>query len=192
MFNIIEPKDRYLYKTVADLFSGLIKERAMLDYSFQDHTSATFIAIKGQSNGIFGGAILLKQRVGTLHQKVGKHLSTLEPKNGEVWTCSIFLHGENYSLSQNESFCKLFYQNLYQQLVEFGMKKKIGFLCLMLEPGEYLCTEVIGSWPYAFEIKPHESRDGLFHGILSLMINPSQLHRKREMTTFYKEIGLAA
>jgi hypothetical protein len=192
MFTIIEPKDHYLYKTEVELFSGLIKERVILHYSFQDHKRATFIAIKDQSNGIFGGAILLKQRVGTLHQKVDKHLSTLAPKNGEVWTCSVLLHGENHSLSQNESFCILFYQKLYQQLVAFGIKEQMDFLCLILEPGEYLCTEVIGSWPYVFEVKPHESRDGLFHGILSLERSPSKLQKKREASMSYKEIKLAA
>lgn len=192
MFNIIEPKNHYLYKTIVDLFSGFIKERVMLDYSFQAHTNATFIALKDQSNGIFGGAILLKQRVGILHQKIGKHLSALTPKNGEVWTCTVFLHEDNYALSQDEVFCKSFYQNLYKQLVEFGMKEKIDFLCLMLEPCEYLCTEVIGSWPYVFEVKPHESRDGLFHGILSLERSPSKLQKKHEESMSYKEIKLAA
>ena len=177
MFVIIESKDHHSYKTAVDFFSRFIKERVMLHYSFQDHTGATFISLKDQSNGIFGGAILLKQTVGTLHQKVGKHLSTLAPKNGEVWTCSLFLQGENHSLSQSEAFCQLFYQNLYQQLVAFGMKEKINFLSMVLEQGEYLYTEIIGSWPYVFEVHPDESRDGLFHGILSLTINPSKLHQ---------------
>ncbi|OJW49205.1 MAG: hypothetical protein BGO67_04410 [Alphaproteobacteria bacterium 41-28] len=178
MFVIIEPKDHHSYKTIVDLFSEFIKEGVMLHYSFQDHTRATFISLKDQSNGTFGGAILLKQRVGTLHQKVGRHLSSLAPKNGEVWTCSLFLQGENHSLSQSEAFCQLFYQNLYQQLVTFGRKEKLDFLCMILEQGEYLYTEIIGSWPYVFEVHPDESRDGLFHGILSLTINPSKLHQK--------------
>ncbi|OJW50153.1 MAG: hypothetical protein BGO67_02155 [Alphaproteobacteria bacterium 41-28] len=188
MFNIIEPKDHHLFKTIVDFFSRFIIERDMLYYSFQDHKRATFIAIKNQSDSVLGGAILLKQRIGILHQRVGQHLSTLAPNNGEVWTCSLFLQGENHSLSQGESFCKLF----YQQLVAFGMKEKIEFLCMILEQGEYFFTEIIGSWPYVFEVQPHESRDGLFHGILSLTINSSTLHKKKEESIFYKEIKLAA
>ena len=72
------------------------------------------------------------------------------------------------------------------------MKKKIDFLYMVREPGEYFCTEAIGFWPYVFEVRPCESLDGLFHGILSLPINPAMLHKKCGGTKVYKEIELAA
>ncbi|MBY0293035.1 MAG: hypothetical protein K2W92_07105 [Alphaproteobacteria bacterium] len=105
----------------------------------------------------------------------------------------LFLREEHNCFSQHfEFFFETFYRNLYKKLVEFGTKEKTDFLYMMLEPGEYLCTEVMGCWPYVFEVKPHESTSGLFHGVLSFKIKIPKTQIESRTTKFPIESHLAA
>ena len=61
-----------------------------------------------------------------------------------------------------------------------------------LRAREYLCTEAIGFWPYVIEVRPQDSFDGLFHGVLFLTPNPSQATLKISETLHTKTTKLAA
>ncbi|OJW51482.1 MAG: hypothetical protein BGO67_07000 [Alphaproteobacteria bacterium 41-28] len=193
MFKLIEPKNQDLQKPIINLFLRNIHKNPVLSETFPNPNNATFIVTEDTARGIHGGALLLKQNFTSLHRYIRKSLSSLASQNQEVWTCAVALHMENYSLVDHfEPFCKTFYQNLYEKFIEFGKQEKISFLCMILEPGEYLCTEVIGFWPYVVEVRPQESLDGLFHGILSLTYNPSQVTLKIMETRHTKTTKLAA
>jgi hypothetical protein len=129
---------------------------------------------KEDRHGFCGGALLLKKRLLPFQRNVGSQKSLFPFQKGEIWTCTLKLHIDNSTLDF-ESFSKEFYHNLYEKLVAFGREVGTDFLYMVLDPGEYLCTEVIGFWPYVVEIRPQESMDGLFHGVLSLSKTPSHL-----------------
>ena len=193
MFIIVEPKDYHLHKELLDTSLELIKGNPILRWSFQKHLDATFIVSADEEKGIYGDAILLKQKVTSLHKEIQKNILNLGLKNEEVWTCTIFLQKENNCFSKHfEFFFETFYRNLYKKLVEFGTKKNIGFLYMILESGEYLCTEALGCWPYVSQVKFHESLNGLFHGVLSLTVNSSRTHVKTGEKMFSEEAKLAA
>ncbi|OJW47944.1 MAG: hypothetical protein BGO67_08725 [Alphaproteobacteria bacterium 41-28] len=63
---------------------------------------------------------------------------------------------------------------------------------MTLEPGEYLCTEAIGLWPYVLKVRFQDSSDGLFHGILSLTHKTPQATPKIMETFHTKTRKLAA
>ncbi len=169
MFTFIEPTYDSFSKSSTHSFLEKIKNNSALSHFFQDPQQGHFILTEDPTNGILGGAFLLKQKIISLHKDIRKSLPSFTSHNHEVWTCLIALYFENNHLSAHfELFCKTFYQNLYRELVQFGLRYKINFLCMSLEPGEYLCTEAIGFWPYVVEVRPQDSLDGLFHGVLSL------------------------
>ena len=74
--------------------------------------------------------------------------------------------------------CQKFYQDLLEKFMEFGQKTKADFLYLTLCPFEYERTKNKGFWTYVLEIKPEESPDGLFHGILPLSAQQKERRNK--------------
>ncbi len=148
------------------------------------HNSGTnqFILTEDSSESIFGGAALYKSQLPHLHKNVQKAIFSLA-QGGEVWTCTVSLFLNNdFNMEQT---CQVFYANLYQKLLEFGRQEKINYLYVILEPGEYLSTEAMGFWPYVLEIRPQDSNDGLFHGILSLTDSPQYLgNQESSLFTF--------
>lgn len=193
MFTVIEPSDHHLHPALLDSTQEFIKSHPIFNASFRELANATFIVFRDESKGLYGGALLLKQKVSVLHKKIHKYMDPFALKKKEVWTCTLFLHEKNnYFSTHTEFFFDTFYQNLYKKLIDFGTKEKADFLYMMLEPGEYLCTEVMGRWPYVLEIKPHESTSGLFHGILSFKTNLPLTPRETRTTKFSLETPLAA
>ncbi len=167
MFQVIEPKDHDDHKPLTHLFLESIHNNQELKKAFSQTKQATYILMQHEAKGIYGGAILLKNKISSLHTLLSKHI--LSSLKGEVWTCNAYLHLDNEKLFPDfEAFCALFYRDLYMRMREFGEHKGIKYLYVKLIPGEYFCTEVLGSWLYVFELKPQESNDGLFHGVLSL------------------------
>ena len=167
MFTVIEPKRHHHHKPLINLFLDPIKNNRELNKAFSKVKQSTFIVMQDEDKGIYGGGILLKNKISSLHRLLSKLV--LSSVTGEVWTCSAYLHLDNENLFLDfEDFCTSFYKNLYKEIKQFGAKEVVNYLYVKLIPGEYFCTEVLGSWPYVFEIKPHESNDGLFHGVLSL------------------------
>ncbi|HBW25146.1 MAG: hypothetical protein A2W46_00505 [Alphaproteobacteria bacterium RIFCSPHIGHO2_12_42_13] len=192
MFISIEPTEYYYHKDILEPFLGYIKENPSLRWSFENHKNAIFIVSLDEARSIYGGAMLLKEKFSSLPREVQKNMKNLGLINKNVWTCTTLLYKKNNYSDQCEFFFETFYRDLYRKLVEFGVKEKTGFLYMMLEPGEYFCTEVLGCWPYINKIKLHDSLKDLSHGVLSLRENQSQSHIKTGRKKFPKEIKLAA
>ena len=90
------------------------------------------------------------------------------------WECStIYFDGPSSFLSRHSEevhlFMQDFYRKLYEGLVAFGVRKNIHFVIMKLLYDTYLATRDIGLWPYVVELKPPQSPDGLFHGVLPLV-----------------------
>lgn len=178
MFKMIEPKDLDLHRGSIEPLLKSIQEDAALRRSFRDHKNATFI-IAQDVFGIQGGAVLTKKKLTGLRRKSPENKNSFLPYQGGSWMCTLSLYLEKPNINIDfESFYKTFYLSLYQEFLSFGKKNKIESMYVTLTPGEYLCTEVIGFWPYIIEVRPHESLDGLFHGVLSLANKHPKAHTK--------------
>lgn len=172
MFKIIEPKNHCFSTSSINHFMEFIKLRSHLGLSNHDQNRATFILCDGHKNGAYGGALLLKRRADDFPHELTTTLSCFVSSKDSVWKCMVFLSFEKDSplcaTNEGEHFSQIFYRNLYNNLVKFGKKESTGFLCVSLDLQEFLCTEGLIFWPYIFELKPQQSYDGHFHGILSL------------------------
>lgn len=167
MFTTVLPKSHDLHRGSLTLFEKMFDNNLNLNTPFQDKEKATYLIEDNTREGYVGGAILVKTKMSSLHRKMGYRDMALTCHKEEVWTCSISLQIQNAAFDF-EAMGKAFYQRLYRELVSFGAKNDVNFLYLILDPGEYLCTEALGFWPYVVENRPQESMDGLFHGLLSL------------------------
>ncbi|MDZ4322495.1 MAG: hypothetical protein U1A05_00170, partial [Alphaproteobacteria bacterium] len=99
---------------------------------------------------------------------------------GFVWECSFSCFSKNRDQEAKISVIspQEFYRNLYNKLVEFGKKKEVGFVIMKLLPETYLSSKEWGAWPYVVELKPENSPDKLFHGILPLTGSQSEAYQK--------------
>ncbi|HUX79409.1 MAG TPA: hypothetical protein VMW10_06670, partial [Alphaproteobacteria bacterium] len=144
--------------------------------------AATFILNDDRETGVYGGALLLKKKLNDFPPELVKTLAEFVSPQECMWKCiiSLFLQKESplYETDEIMHFCQTFYRKLYNRLVGFGKKEETGFLCVSLDSGEYLCMEELIAWPYVFEIKPQDSSDGLFHGILPLTGSPYEAYKK--------------
>ena len=175
MFKLIEPNDQSSNEALIAPFLETLQNDHALSFLSQHYENATFMLTMDEVKGVHGGALLIKKKLSALHPSLKKSMSSFASEDGQVWVCTVSLSINTEILTYNfETFCNVFYRELYKTLHTFGQKEKINFLCVTLGPGEYLCTEVIGLWPYVMEISPRDSLDSLFHGILSLTkIQPS-------------------
>ncbi|OJW54970.1 MAG: hypothetical protein BGO67_05120 [Alphaproteobacteria bacterium 41-28] len=178
MFTTVLPQYHASHKAFVDPFISFIKDDPRLRQCFRGHKKATFILTQDEAKGIYGGALLVKERMDVVRRNLGKGMAYFIPKTGEIWTCTVYIQAKiNDYILQYDSLCASFYRQLYGKLIEFGMKEGTTYLWMILLPVEYLSTEHLGFWPYVFQVRPQDSLDGLFHGILSLTINPSKLHQ---------------
>jgi len=171
MLKIIDPAQQCYYKARIDLLMGLMRLYQDIPLSYEEQSQATFVVGEDEKTGIYGGSILHKRSVSDLQSQLKNIVMTLTPHTEEVWvgTLSFFLEDKKAFTSPEEIMCyKKFYKNLLEKFVEFGNEEGIRFLCLTLNPFEHLRTKNRGFWPYILEVKPQDSLDGLFHGILPL------------------------
>lgn len=172
MFTVIHPKYHCFCTSPINHFMELIKSHTGLQFSKHDQNRATFILCEDKKNGVQGGAILLKNRLSNFPQELANTLSDFVSSKEYIWKCMVFLVFEKDSplceTNEQDHFCQIFYRKLYNTLAEFGKREEAGFLCVSLDSQEFLCTEGLTLWPYLFELKPQQSSDGCFHGILSL------------------------
>ncbi len=170
MFETIDPSQHSSNTGLLEVFCEKIAKNKILSQFFQNREDSTFLLMNEESKGIFGGAFLVKNRMSSFEKRIRENMPAATRQAKEAWTCTVYLHLENENVFTDfECFSKKFYVELYQKLSEFGHKEGIDYLSIVLIPGEYLCTEVLGFWPYVVEVRPSESGDGLFHGILSLL-----------------------
>ncbi len=171
MLKIIEPTQQCYYKGRIDLLMGLMRLYQDIPLSYEEQTQATFIVGEDEESGIYGGSILHKKRVTELQSQLKGIVSTLTPQMEEVWvgTLSFFIEDKRAPFNASGGSChQKFYKNLLEKFMEFGHQEGISYLCLTLNPFEHLRTKNRGFWPYILEVKPQDSLDGLFHGILPL------------------------
>lgn len=177
MFDLISPSEHDSSKERISAFLKHLKSYNLDLYrSIQLKSDVTYILAIENTDRIQGGALLFQQKVSSLHPQIRKKLKDNVSLNQTVWSGTLYLHfGDEIEGHTFESLCKVFYQNLYESLIAFGVEKQTSFLCLTLDSCEHLSTEFIGLWPYKVQIRHRESQDGLFHGVLSLIGNQNKL-----------------
>lgn len=179
MLKTIEPTQQCYYKGRIDLLMGLMRLYQDIPLSYEEQTQATFIVGEDEESGIYGGSILHKKSVTELQSQLKGIVSTLTPHMEEVWvgTLSFFIEDKRASFNASGADChQKFYKELLEKFMEFGRQEGIGYLCLTLNPFEHLRTKNRGFWPYILEVKPQDSLDGLFHGILPLSQKKYRIH----------------
>ena len=131
----------------------------------------------------YGGAMLYKRRARDLPLAIQSLMAA--PQQENVWEATTCLFSTPNSSSDNNSFLEtnVFYKELLEKFMEFGQQVKTNFLCLTLCPYEYQRIRDKGFWPCILEIKPEESPDGLFHGILSLSKDPDLPRKKKSLSS---------
>lgn len=179
MLKIIEPDSQRYYRSCIDLLMGSMQLHQNIPLTTEEQKRATFIIGIDEASNIYGGAILYKKSVRDLQAQLTDVVSTLIPEAEDVWGGTLsFLMAEKASAlpidRANET--QKFYKDLLVKFIEFGHQKEIRFLCLTLNPFEHLRTRTRGFWPYILEVKPQDSLDGLFHGILPL---PEKKYQKQ-------------
>jgi len=172
MFTVVSPKNHALHQGSIHLFQKALENNQNLIPFFQNADEPIYLLESHKDEGYVGGALLMK--LFPFLRTLGNQKITFPTQATEIWVSTIGLYIQNPTFDF-EAKGKTFYKHLYQELLDFGATHKINFLYLLLDPGEYLCTEALGFWPYVIEIRPQDSLDGLFHGLLSL---------KRELPTF--------
>lgn len=172
MFITIQPQDHQQNLDKISAFLALVKRYPSISLSEEEKGQATYIIAHDAARGVYGGAVLVQKRSHLFPRKRHSNVVNFSAFKAKGWTCELFLHMENDDpLFQNddfESFCQEFYTDLYAQLDKFGLENGTEFIYTTLDPSEHLCTEMMGAWPYVMELKPQDSLDGLFHGVLSL------------------------
>lgn len=172
-FEIVESPQK-IFKN--HLRQGMIERMKFyqgIELPLKSHLNPLFIIAEGPNKKMLGGACLHRKEICEIHEDLSDLLETLVLDNNYIWECStVYLeltpHYPVPDTPEGDLFSQDFYRGLYEELVNFGIKKKINFIIMKLNAQVYFSTKEIGLWPYVVEIKPQISADGLFHGILPL------------------------
>ncbi len=169
MFYLIEPQEHHLYESSIKPFIKELKYITDLKDE-QDLHQATFLLLKEEIEETRGGILLLKQKTSTLNSEVEGYLRSFCPQIKEVWTGRIaFQMSEEIAGRNFDKICKIIYRTLYEELIVFGIRENTPFLCLTMPLVEHLSINLLGLWPYMFEVRPSAASSGaLCHGILAL------------------------
>ncbi|MBA3814466.1 MAG: hypothetical protein H0X26_08300 [Alphaproteobacteria bacterium] len=169
MFYLIEPQEHHLYESSITPFVEELQSITVFKGE-QDLQQATFLLLKKEIKDVCGGLLLLKQKTSTLNPEVEGYLRSFCPQIKEVWTGSIsFQMSEEIAGRDFDKICKILYRSLYEELIVFGIRENITFLCLTMPLIEQLSINLLGLWPYMFEVRPSAASSGaLCHGILAL------------------------
>ncbi|MBY0291725.1 MAG: hypothetical protein K2W92_00320 [Alphaproteobacteria bacterium] len=184
MLKIIEQKDHCFHTLRIESLLDLFRIYHNFELSSEEKGRTTFIIAEDERNGVYGGALLYKKKVGDLYDKIKNIVSTFHPNGRKVWVATLcFSLNQNVSLSTFDELdlCEAFYQSLLKKFIKFGRKKKAKFFILSLSPLAYVKEKVYGDWPYLLEIHHKEATDGLFHGILGLSSNKRKICRPSEI-----------
>ncbi len=180
MFQFIEPEEQYEYRRLITPFLQSLKYTPQLCRSFKRWRGASFLLAKERSHEVEGGALLLQQKIETIHPTLQAHLKTHHPTLKYLWTGAISLHVDEEIRGRDfEKICQLFYSSLLADLIAFGIKEDARFLALKMLPLDSLMIDRQGFWPYMAQVNPQSSRDKLFHGILTLFNLPTGSEKPR-------------
>ncbi len=187
MFHFIEPKEQYLYKDDILAFLEGVASSPKLYEAFENWEEGSFLLAQELRNNrndspfknrdhdhrekcVKGGALLLKQPTDLLQPRIQAYIKTCYPQMKDVWTGLISLQvHEDITGRDFERICRLFYCTLLADLTAFSVKVGSPFVCVSMTPFEHTMIEREDVWPYVAQVKPESSRDGLFHGVLSLL-----------------------
>lgn len=159
--------DKPLLRSV---FDGIPKETlSKKSFSMNSPLRGTFLVFSDNEKKLLGGAYLLNQQFSSIYLRIDPITRKVLSPHSKFWIGTVFLCAEENGFSKEYEFiCKTFYKTLYKKLHEFGQRENINYLYMILEPGESLCTEVLGGWPYVHQVALDETSKGLSHHILSL------------------------
>ncbi|MBS0272255.1 MAG: hypothetical protein JSR85_06370 [Proteobacteria bacterium] len=179
---------------IIELQENNIETKLMERRQENDVGGQSYIACEEPKNTIFviadekrkelvGGASLFKKELSLIQEDVRELVTTL-PLQNRVWECSnVYIETFYKNLEPEKKdfveFSQSFYRGFYEGLVEFGKQKKAGFVIMKLSSDIYNATKKFGLWPYVVELKPENSPDGLFHGILPLTGSQYKAYQKR-------------
>ncbi len=170
MVKTIEPPHHHFHQSKIESFLNLMKVYQNVLLSDEEKKNAVFIIAQNAQEGVYGGAVLYKKNLYTLHEKIRKVLLTFLPQQEEVWTATTGYYGAKTEITPLKGIADLnlkFYSILFEKFKEIGSKKNINFLCLTLTSQEYIKTKNKGFWPYIMEVSPESSHD-LFQGMVTL------------------------
>ncbi|MBL8676791.1 MAG: hypothetical protein JNJ47_05145 [Alphaproteobacteria bacterium] len=177
-FDIIEPKEgihksKYIKKIEHHINPTKEDPSELKNYIFVEEF------LEGGENKFIGGALLLKKELYKVQEDVQELVGAL-PLRGFVWECSFscFFKIRDQETRFSTISPQEFYCGLYNKLVKFGRKKEIGFVIMKLPQETYLSSKEWGKWPYVVELKPENSPDKLFHGILPLTGSQYEAYQK--------------
>ncbi len=190
MLRIIEPKDHCFHRFRIEALLDLFQIYHNFELTFEEKISSTFIIAEDERNGVYGGAILYKKKVGALYDKIRNIVSVFHPTGRKVWVghlCLSLDQSEPFSVFNELELCRNFYQNLLKRFIKFDRKKKTKFFILSLHPMASFKEKIYGQWPYLLEVPQKEATDGLFHGILGL--NPAKRRTYRPSMTCLGQLG---
>ncbi len=190
MLYYIEPEHQYLHSDRIISYLTRLPCGPNAIESIQNFYQSTFLLVKDATNNIQGGAQLFKSPVRNLNVKVREYLGLYYPHVEEVWKGTISLEiDESLTGKEFQKACQRFYCALYENLMAFGVKENAPFLCLTMESVEHLTIEMQGYWPFVFEVKP-SSRDGMYNGVLSLMVGHQNTEGFSRRVNFNQEANL--
>lgn len=177
-FDIIEPKEgnhksKYIKKIEHNMNPSKEDPPELKNYIFVEEL------LEGREGEFIGGVLLLKKELYKVQEDVRELVGAL-PLQGFVWECSFscFSKTRDQKMRISTISPQEFYRGLYNKLVEFGKRKGIGFVIMKLLPETYLSSKEWGAWPYVVELKPENSPDKLFHGILPLTGSQCEAYQK--------------
>lgn len=177
-FDIIESEeDKYKSNCLYLMMKGI--DPSIFDSSiFSELKDVSYILAEGMERAIVGGAVLIKKDLCNIQEDI-RMLVTDIPLQKDIWECShIFSLKSEEEAVFNDELRYQFYRGLYEKLVEFGKGKGISFLIIKLTPEIYHSTKEEGRWPYVVELKPENSSDAFFHGILPLVGSQYESYQK--------------
>jgi len=172
-----------------NVFDGISKET----FSKRSPLKGTFLVFSHNEKKLLGGVYLLNQQFSSIYPRIDPLTRKVLSPHSKLWVGTVFLCAEEHGFSKEYEFiCKTFYKTLYQKLHEFGQRENINYLYMILEPGESLCTEVLGAWPYVHQVTLDESSKGLSHHVLSLTKSAPREPILQKLTQNLDWLNLAA
>lgn len=186
-FEIIEPKNEKEGEKLLNLILNKLRPSEKKTTIFYNYTSLAFMIAENKQKRLLGGACLFKKNLPNIQADIRTLIESPSHSAQPLWECSdIYIEKiidtTSQSTPKNEGFSSLFYEKLYDKLVEFGRQKEINFLVMKLSREAYFSSKQVGMWPYVIELKPKNSYDGLFHGVLPLTGKQYESYKNERLT----------
>ena len=179
-FTIFDSPKQFSKTRFIEAIQERVKFSQGVDISLHSTKEQSYVIVEANNKHIVGVAYLLKKVRKDIPEELKDILGGNEER--ELWECSsIYLDVSICSLALGivplGRILAMFYQDIYEKFVEFGVKRNLNFISIKLLPEIYDLTKTIGGWPYVVGLSPQHSSDGLFHGILPLSGSRYEFYR---------------